>query len=112
MARPLKKPVFEKVKDVEPARHYNLTVKVLSLVNKAEIKRIDAEPVKMAIFLVGDETGCAKLLLKNAQIPLAEPGAGLILRNVHARVVKEHIRLEVDIWGKVEKATVPFPLTL
>ena len=109
MAHPLRKPVFEKLKEVEPMRHYNLVVKVLSVVNKAEIKRIDAEPVKMAIVLVGDETASARLLLKNAQIAFAEPGAGLVLRNAHARVVKERIRLEVDIWGKIEKATVLLP---
>ena len=106
MAYKLRKPIFEKLKDVEPMKRYNLTVKVLSVENKAEIKRIDAEPVKMAICIVGDESGCAKLLLKNAQVAFAEKGFGLILRNAISRIVKERVRLEVDIWGKIEKTEV------
>ena len=106
MVTKLRKPVFEKLKDVEPMKRYNLVVKLLSVDNRADIKRIDAEPVKMAICTIGDESGCAKILLKNAQIDLAVKGSGLILRNALARIVKEHIRFEVDIWGKVEKTDV------
>ena len=29
----------------------------------------------------------------------------MILRNAHANVFKEHIRLEVDKWGKIEKSS-------
>ena len=113
MDHKLRKPVFEKLKDVEPMKRYNLIVKVVAVENKAEIKRMDAEPVKMAICLVGDDSGCAKLLLKNAQVAFAEKGAGLILRNAMARIVKDRVRLEVDIWGKVEKTEVcPFPSSL
>ena len=31
-------------------------------------------------------------------------GQNLILRNAEARVVASHIRVEVDIWGKIEKS--------
>ena len=29
-------------------------------------------------------------------------GAQITIRNVHANVVKEHLRLEIDKWAKVE----------
>eukprot|EP00831_Metopus_contortus_P010023 TRINITY_DN1387_c0_g1_i2.p1 TRINITY_DN1387_c0_g1~~TRINITY_DN1387_c0_g1_i2.p1 ORF type:complete len:146 (-),score=31.74 TRINITY_DN1387_c0_g1_i2:31-468(-) len=104
MENRLRPALFEKLKDIEPTRHYNLKVKIVKVESSVVIKRVDAEPIKMAVCLVGDDTGCAKLLLKDAQVELAKEGSFLILRNVHARIVKERIRLEVNIWGKVEKA--------
>ena len=86
--------IFEKLKDIEPTRHYNLKVKIIKVESSVTIKRIDADPIKMSICVVGDDTGCAKLLLKDEQVELSKEGAFLILRNVHARIVKERIRLE------------------
>lgn len=101
----LRKPVFKKMSAVEPQQRYNLVVEVVKVENSVTIKRVDEESVKMAICLVGDETGCARILLKDAQVALAKAGEMLTLRNVNAKIVKERIRLEVDIWGKVEKSS-------
>ena len=101
----LRKPIFKKMKDIEPQQRYNLTAQVIKVESSVTIKRVDADPVKMAICLVGDDTGCARLLLKDAQVALAKEGEVLILRNVNSKIIKERIRLEVDIWGKVEKST-------
>ena len=106
MSAHLQKAVFEKLKDVEPMKHYNLKVKIVKVENIVKIKRIDDAPVDMAVCLVGDETGCGRLLLKNDQVKLAKVNDSLILRNVMARIVKEKVRFEVDIWGKVEKCDV------
>ena len=108
MAMQLRKPVFNKLKDIEPMKRYNVTVKVLKVENTTKIKRIDADPVDIAICLVGDETGCGRVMLKNVQVQFAKEGNTLILRNALARIVKERLRLEVDIWGKVEKTEVTF----
>ena len=102
--RQLRKAFFDNIKDFEPQRHYNTIVKIVKVESLVEIKRVDSVPMKMAICLVGDETGCAKLFLKEAQTAFAKEGEYLILRNVQARIVKERIRLEVSIWGKIEKS--------
>ena len=111
MAKQLRKPTYHKLKDIEPMKRYNATVKVIKVESTTKIKRIDAEPVDIVICLVGDETGCGRVLLKNAQVAFAKPNDTLILRNALARIVKERLRLEVDIWGKVEKAEVDFDLS-
>ena len=33
---------------------------------------------------------------------MVKEGALITIRNAHARVVKEHMRIEVDKWAKVE----------
>ena len=33
---------------------------------------------------------------------MVKEGAAITLRNAHANVVKEHMRIEVDRWAKVE----------
>ncbi len=106
MAKQLRKPIYNKLKDIEPMKRYNVIVKVIKVENTTKIKRIDADPVDIAICLVGDETGCARVMLKNAQVAFAKPNDTLILRNALARITKERLRLEVDIWGKVEKTEV------
>ncbi len=101
----LRKAIFKKFADVEPQQRYNLYVQVIKVESNVVIKRVDEAPVKMAICLVGDDTGCGRVLLKDEQVNLAKEGELIILRNVNAKIVKERIRLEVDIWGKVEKLT-------
>jgi replication factor A1 len=41
-------------------------------------------------------------LAKNEQIDLCREGATLTFRNANANVWKEHLRIEVDKWAKVE----------
>ncbi len=101
----LRKAVFKKIADIEPQQRYNLYVQVIKVESNVVIKRVDEEPVKMSICLVGDDTGCARVLLKDAQVAHAKEGELVILRNANAKIIKERVRLEVDIWGKVEKLT-------
>ena len=101
----LRKPIFKKMSAVEPQQRYNIVVQVIKVESTVTIKRVDADPLKMAICLVGDDTGCGRLLLKDAQVAFAKDGEMLTLRNVNSKIIKERIRLEVDIWGKVEKSS-------
>ena len=105
---PIKKrpAIFNKIGEIEPQKHYNLAVKVVKVENHLTLKRVEGEAVKIAICLVGDETGCARLMLKDKQCVFAEVNAVLNLRNAQARIAKDKLRLEVTIWGKVEKADV------
>jgi replication factor A1 len=43
------------------------------------------------------------------QLEVIKEGAVITIRNAHANVVKEHLRIEIDRWAKVEssKASVP-----
>ena len=46
-----------------------------------------------------------KLIAKDNQLDVIREGAVLTVRNAHANVVNEHLRLEVDRWGKIEPST-------
>ena len=39
------------------------------------------------------------------QLDIVKEGQVITIRNAHANVVKEHLRLEVDRWAKVEKSS-------
>ena len=58
---------------------------------------------KSAECVVGDEYGCAVLIAKDAQLDIVQEGASITIRNAHANVVREHMRLEIDRWAKVEE---------
>jgi replication factor A1 len=42
------------------------------------------------------------LVAKNEQLDVVKEGATITVRNCHANVTNEHLRLEVDRWGKIE----------
>ena len=43
------------------------------------------------------------------QLTVVREGAVICIRNAHANVVKEHMRVEVDRWSKVEASTENIP---
>lgn len=45
------------------------------------------------------------LFAKNEQVDLCKEGSVITVRNCHANVVNDHLRLEVDRWGKIEPST-------
>ena len=55
--------------------------------------------------MVGDQFGSANLLLRDAQVDLVKEGSVITVRNAHANVKDEHLRLEVDRWAKLEAST-------
>ena len=65
-------------------------------------KRYDGSSIRQADCLVGDQHGCVKFVAKDKQLDIVKEGTVIIVRNCHANVVREHLRLEVDKWGKVE----------
>ena len=67
-----------------------------------ERKRYEGTTNKSAECLVGDEQGCALLIAKDEQLNTVTEGAAITIRNAHANVVKEHMRIEIDRWAKVE----------
>ncbi len=61
--------------------------------------------MREAIATVGDAHGSARLLLRDAQVDLVKEGVVITIRNAHANVKDEHLRLEVDRWAKIEVST-------
>ena len=70
-----------------------------------EKKRYDGTQIRQAEAIVGDQHGCVKLVARDNQLDLVKEGAIITVRNAHANVVNEHLRLEVDRWGKIEPST-------
>lgn len=67
-----------------------------------EKKRYDGTQIRQAEVLVGDQYGCVKLIARDSQLDTIKEGSVITVRNAHANVVNEHLRLEVDRWGKIE----------
>ena len=66
-------------------------------------QRYDGDSLNLvAECIVGDEHGCAKLMAYDRQLEVIKEGAIITIRNAHANVVKEHMRIEIDKWAKVE----------
>ena len=67
-----------------------------------ERRRYDGTWIRQAECLLGDASGCVKFWAKNEQLDILKEGDIVTVRNCHANVVQEHLRLEVDKWGKLE----------
>jgi len=101
----LKKPVFVKVKDLEPAsKGHNLYVRVGELKTVLSQPRYDGTTLKIGEALVGDETGSILLTARNEQMNKLTKDTTIILRNAKVEMFKNHMRLAVDRWGLIELA--------
>ena len=49
------------------------------------------------------------MMAYDRQLDVIKEGAVVTIRNAHAKVFKEHLRIEVDKWGKVEPSNVKIP---
>merc|ERR1711935_1204427 len=98
----LKKPKFIKVSEVKPGRHcYNVycTIKTLE---KKDVTKYNGQVIKMAEGLIGDDTACANFRFVGDWIDKLSEGRVISIRNGRSEVVNEHLRLETDIFGKVQ----------
>lgn len=104
---PLRKAVFINMSQLEPGTRVNMHLKVASVKIIRERKRYDGGAMnRVAECIVGDQFGCVRMMAYDEQLNVVQEGANIIVRNSHANVVKEHCRLEVDRWAKVEPSTV------
>jgi replication factor A1 len=68
-------------------------------------KRYDGGALnRVAECIVGDEHGCVKMMAYDEQLDFVNENAIITIRNANANVIKEHLRIEVDKWAKVEAA--------
>ena len=83
----------------------NMHLRVHSVKIIRQRQRYDGDEInQVAECLVGDEHGCCKLIATDKQLEVVKEGAAITIRNSHANVVKEHLRIEIDRWAKVEPA--------
>ena len=99
----LRKPVFISMQNLQPGERVNMHLRVASVKIIRERKRYDGDSMnRVAECLVGDQFGCVKLMAFDDQLNVVKEGATITIRNAHANVVKEHLRIEIDRWAKVE----------
>ena len=102
------KPVFTTMADFQPGLRLNMNLRVVSVKLVRERKRYDGGSMnRVAECIVGDQHGCVKMMAFDNQLDIVKQGATITVRNANANVVKEHVRLEVDRWAKVEASVVP-----
>ena len=91
------------MKELQPGTRVTMHLKVESVKITRERRRYEGTVNKTAECIVGDEYGCAMMIAKDNQLDIVEEGALITIRNAHANVVREHMRIEIDRWAKVEK---------
>ena len=97
----LTKPQFVKVKELEKARSgYNVIVKVIKCSDR-DIETRDGRHIRMVDAVVADETGAANAFFKGEQAKDIKEGAVIAIRNGVKRFIKNHISLELDIFGRI-----------
>jgi len=99
----LTKPVFIAMDKLEPGTRVNMHLRVESVSVIRQRERYDGGSLnRVGECIVGDEHGCVKLMAFDEQLDIIKEGAIITIRNANANVVKEHLRIEVDRWAKVE----------
>ena len=91
---------------LEPGTRVTMHLRVGAVKITRERRRYDGGAMnRVAECIVGDQYGCVKMMAFDEQLAVVKEGECVTVRNAHANVVKEHLRLEVDRWAKVEKST-------
>ena len=100
------KPTFITMSQLEPGSRVNMHLRVGAVKITRERKRYDGGAMnRVAECIVGDQYGCVKMMAFDEQLDIVKEGEVITVRNGHANVVKEHLRLEVDRWAKIEKSS-------
>merc|ERR1711934_633242 len=98
----LSKPTFITMKELQPGTRVTMHLRVDSVKITRERRRYEGTVNKTAECIVGDEYGCAIMIAKDNQLDIVKEGAFITIRNAHANVVREHMRVEIDRWAKVD----------
>ncbi|CAE7756842.1 icd [Symbiodinium pilosum] len=103
--KPLRKPTFTKVEQIEPEqRGVNLMLKCLSC-TETKASESNASGLRIWEAKCGDETGAVTLSIRSPEIAeVCKPDASLRLQNARVVMVKGFIRLNVDKWAALKPA--------
>lgn len=106
----LTKPTFITMAQLEPGTRVTMHLRVDSVKIIRQRQRYGGDQTnQVAECIVGDEYACVKLMAFDEQLKVIKEGALITIRNAHANVVKEHLRIEIDRWAKVESSKVNVP---
>ena len=95
--------MFCKIKDLaEGGNAYNVYVKVVS----AEPKTVEEGRNPLMQAVVADETGSADAFFKGENVKLIKKGSVVAIRNGTIKYIKNHISLEVDLFGRITPETI------
>ena len=106
--KPIREPIvlkpakFITMGELQPGTRVTMNLKVQNVKITRERRRYEGTVNRSAECLVGDDNGSATLIAKDDQLDIVKEGAFITIRNAHANVVKEHMRIEIDRWAKVE----------
>jgi len=99
----LVKPNFLKINEIKAGRHcYNIYCKVTEM-KVSEITKFNGEVIRICDGVVGDETAVSNFRLVGDNVDKIAQNMVISIRNGRSEVVDEHIRLEVDKFGKVQE---------
>mmetsp|Transcript_50765 Transcript_50765/g.147857 ORF Transcript_50765/g.147857 Transcript_50765/m.147857 type:complete len:640 (+) Transcript_50765:50-1969(+) len=99
--RPLRKPKFKKVSSIQPEqRGLNLMLKVVKMPTEVS----DPNGTALHDVVCGDDSGIVTLRLRPDQFLPCEAGKFIRVQNAKSVMVKGHIHVQVDKWGKVAQA--------
>jgi replication factor A1 len=91
--------------ELQPGTRVTMHLRVHSVRVIRQRQRYDGDSLNLvAECIVGDEYGCAKLMAYDRQLEVIKEGTIITIRNANANVVKEHMRIEIDKWAKVESS--------
>ena len=99
----LEKPRYTKIADIKPGVHCFFVYGKVLKATHSEITRISGDKVKVCEGVIADDSGCANFHFEGSNCELVSTGATISIRNGRSEVVDEHIRLEVDKFGKIAK---------
>ena len=101
----LEKPQYIKIAEVRPGQHCFFIKGKLVSGERKEITRLSGDKVTVFEGVIADDSGCASIHLEGETAELASgfKNQTISIRNGRSEVVDEHIRLEVDKFGKVAK---------
>jgi len=103
-AKPPKKARMQKVGKLNPnSKGVTCLVKVVSDVQ--EVAATGKETQKFYEATCGDESGKVILTLSEDQKDILKNGQVVVLRNAQVKMIKAHIRLTIDKWGKIDTST-------
>jgi len=106
----LSKPTFVTIDEVEPGTRVTMHLRVHEVkLIKSRLRNDGQEINRAAECIVGDSHGCVKMMAYDRQLDVIKEGAVVTIRNAHAKVFKEHLRIEIDKWGKVEPSKQKIP---
>ena len=100
------KPKFIKVEELTPGSvGFNCIVRQVGDIKTImHRKNLDQSIIKISETVIGDETGCILLSLRNEQIDIISKGNAIILRNAKIDMIKNgYMRVAIDRWGLIEK---------